>query len=104
VLIIPYDTSLPQFYIQTVPNKLFQYIAAGRPVVTSNLPYLIELPRGIVYKAKDAPDFVNKIRLAYSEDSNKLIESRMKIAMKNTWDHRGNRLHEIIETGLKRKN
>jgi hypothetical protein len=100
VLIIPYDPELPEKLIQTAPNKLFQYIAAAKPIVISNLPHFMQFPHGVIYFANDEKEFVNKIREAYKEDNNNLIQLRLKIASENTWNIRGNRLFNIINSSL----
>lgn len=100
VLIMPYNPEIPEVKVQTVSNKFFQYIAAGRPVVISDMPNYIEMPDGVIYRAKDAQDFVEKIRQAHEEDCDELIVLRQKIASENTWDERGNGLSEIIKEAM----
>ena len=96
VLIIPYDTQKPTVKVQTAPNKFYQYLAAGKPVVISNMPHFIEMPEGLLYKAKSAKEFVQKIRQAFSEDTLEKVNLRLKIASENSWDKRGEQLYEII--------
>lgn len=96
VLIMPYDWTTPEAAILTTNSKTFQYVATGKPVVISNLPHYIELPRGVLYKAQSAEDFVAKIRQAYYEDSEDLVRLRSQVATENSWDKRGDLLHATI--------
>jgi len=100
VLIMPYNTEIPEVAIMTTNSKTFQYMAAGRPMVISNMPHYIDLPTGAIYRAVSEQDFVAKIRQAYAEDCAELVRLRLAIARQNTWDHRGDMLRSIIESDL----
>ena len=99
VLIMPYDGQDEAVRATTAPNKLFQYLACGRPVVASGMPNLLPLPAGFVYNADSADRFVEKIRQAYTEDTNARAARRVEFAMDNTWDRRGELLREILRSG-----
>jgi glycosyltransferase involved in cell wall biosynthesis len=101
VLVMPYDPDIPEVSILTTNSKTFQYVAAGRPSVISDLPHYITLPSGVIYKARTAQEFVDKIRQARREDCEELVRLRLKIAAENTWDKRGDMLRAIIEQDMK---
>lgn len=96
VLVMPYDEKDPAVSILTTNSKTFQYIAACRPVVISNLTNYIKMPPGVIYKAETSEDFVAKIRIAYNEDCESYIERRAQIACGNTWNKRGDMLYSIL--------
>jgi len=100
VLVMPYDPCIPEVRVQTASNKFFQYVAAGRPVVISDMPHYIEMPPGVIYRARTAKGFVEKIRQAYTEDCQEFVDLRLKIAAENTWDKRGDVLHSIIQQDM----
>jgi glycosyltransferase involved in cell wall biosynthesis len=100
VLTMPYDPSIPEVQVQTVSNKFFQYVAAGRPVVISDMPYYIEMPPGVIYKARTAEEFVETIRRAHAEDCDEFRRLRAQIAAENTWDKRGDQLFEAIRQDM----
>lgn len=105
VLIMPYDTAQKTFMDSiSAPNKLFQYLAAGKPIVTSVMPNFIKLPDGVRYQAVDANDFVDKLILAANEDTDKLIKTRLAIANDNTWGKKGDALYAYIESFLTDRN
>jgi glycosyltransferase involved in cell wall biosynthesis len=97
VFVMPYDVTQPAVRAITAPNKLFQYLACGRPVVCSNLPSLLKLPEKFLYVAADAEQFVNAARAAFEEDTVALATSRLDFAAENTWTARGDHLHRLIE-------
>ncbi|MDM8553307.1 hypothetical protein QUF75_01065 [Desulfococcaceae bacterium HSG7] len=96
VLIIPLNTDLPEVEVITTNSKTFQYIAARKPIVISNFPHYIDMPKGVIYRAATADDFVVKIRKAYTEDCKKYVNMRAQIAQENTWDKRGDQLLGVM--------
>jgi hypothetical protein len=101
VLVIPLDPTLPEVAVITTNSKTFQYIASGRPIVISDLPNYIDLPKGLIYRARTAAEFIAQIRRAYVEDCNEYRKLRAEIAMDNTWDKRGDMLFSIIDRDLR---
>lgn len=95
VLVIPYRL-LDDVLAVTASNKLFSYIAAGKPVVISDMPHFIDFGPGIIYRASSASDFVARIRAASAEDSDELRVRRGAIAREYGWDQRGQELRRIL--------
>lgn len=104
VLVIPYKTSMKNVQAVTASNKLFSYIAAGKPVVISDMPRYLELGEGIIYRANTGHSFAEQIRRAYREDSMQFREARRRIAEEYSWEKRGLELREIINGCLRDKN
>lgn len=102
ILIIPYIINSNVLGV-TAPNKLFQYLATGRPIVISDIPNLLELPEGTLYMAKDRMTFLKKIEQAYEEDCEEYFEKRIEVAKKNTWDIRKIEFEGIIEKMIKKR-
>ena len=100
VLIMPYDPSIPEVNILTTNSKFFQCIATTRPLVISDLPHYMKMPPGVIYRASNQREFVEKVRLAYCEDSDDLRKLRSDIAAENTWDKRGEQLHGYLKEAL----
>lgn len=84
----------------SVPAKLFQYLACGKPIISSKLPHLIKLPKGFIYESCDQFEFINNIELALNEDDELLMEARCELSLKNTWNYRGEDMFSIIELDL----
>lgn len=95
VLIMPY-APLINNEMSTAPAKLFQYLAVGRPIVSSVLPNLIDLPSGFITQVTTASGFTQALLSAAQEDSIELRVSRRKFAASHTWDARGNDLWRLI--------
>jgi glycosyltransferase involved in cell wall biosynthesis len=97
VFVIPYDTNLQANRVIYTPNKLFQYLACGRPIVISDLPEFVSLPEKFLYRAQNAGDFAEAVLRAAREDTPELRAARTKHATENTWDARGDQLHTMLE-------
>lgn len=78
------------------PNKLYEYFAAGKPVVSVALsPDLIAM-REHVFLAEDAASFAAQIEPALAT-ANALAEERRRLAMVNDWQEKANQMTALIE-------
>jgi len=67
------------------PIKLKEYLALGKPVVSTPYPELQKY-LDVVYEAKEPKDFVECIKKALAEDNPERIAARKKKVEKATWD------------------
>ncbi|MGL4191297.1 MAG: hypothetical protein ACRCRU_01765 [Vibrio sp.] len=98
VMLMPYSSPIENA-VTTVPAKLFQYLAVGKPIVSSSLENLIELPDGFVYKSKTQHEFIENIKKSVLDDSELMKEERIQFSSKHTWYTRGNELIELLNDG-----
>jgi hypothetical protein len=77
----------------TNPVKVYEYLAAGKPVVATNIPEL-RILGDVVYIAKKKREFVSKLSTALKE---KFVNRRQLVARQNTWEKRGEVLNSQIE-------
>lgn len=92
VCIIPFILS--ELILATHPVKIFEYFAAGKPVVTVNMPEIAEY-KNITY-ISDIDNFSNDIKKALIEN-NSIKKERVQIAKNNTWQNRAKQLDTIIQ-------
>ena len=88
VAIAPYN--LKEINPGGTPNKLFQYLALGKPVVMVRLPMMIhyKYPDKHVYFAETERDFYDSIIKANNENNETLIKERISFAEDNSWKKR----------------
>lgn len=99
VCIVPY--LINNEYINNVfPMKIYEYLAAGKPVVATPMPSL-EDHKDSVKIACNATEFKHKINEALTENTNEMIKRRMAVAAQNTWDKRIDNMLEIINSNKK---
>ena len=79
----------------TNPVKFFEFISAGKPVVSVRLPELLPyVPE--VYLADDGPDFVRQLERALAEDNAQRRAARVALARRNTWAVRQAAVHQAV--------
>ena len=88
VAIAPYDVENVNSGMS--PNKLWQYLSIGKPVVITSLPMIKEnkYPDKFVYFAHNKQEFYRCIVKANEEDTMDLSKSRIKFAGENSWSKR----------------
>jgi teichuronic acid biosynthesis glycosyltransferase TuaH len=79
------------------PLKINEYLAAGRPVVSTNFSEDIESFKDVIHIGRDIAEFVQKIDVAIHEHSPERVQARIAVANSNTWSARVDRFWEIVE-------
>jgi glycosyltransferase involved in cell wall biosynthesis len=100
VCLIPFR--IDAFTERIFPTKFHQYLAAGKPVVSSPLPDLQAFRPWVDFYA-DAKEMEEKIDRAIREDSEEKASERRRIAAENTWDERVKSMIETLNTNLGKK-
>lgn len=84
----------------TNPVKFYEYISAGKPVVSTMLPELLEY-KEICYLAKDKEEFLQQLDFSLKEkerdDYIELVTKRKQLAKENSWDERVNILYKEMK-------
>lgn len=99
-----FDVALIPFVCDNVsagifPLKLFEYLAAGKPVVTTRFnPEVLSTLDSVIQIADDAPSFASLVQKAYATDDMPSIKKRIEIAFKNTWQERAAQFEEIMHS------
>lgn len=77
------------------PMKFFEYLAAGKAVVSVNLPSLVDY-RDYAYFGESPDDFVHKVECALSEDAG-ACETRLAVACRHTYAARMEKMMDLID-------
>jgi glycosyltransferase involved in cell wall biosynthesis len=97
VFIIPYQ--LNEYTVGgCFPVKFHDALAAGLPVVVTNLP-AYEPFRDVSYISRNYEGFSQNIRRALEEDSTDKVNERRKVAGDNTWEKKVAKMLELIREG-----
>ena len=78
--------------LATNPVKFYEYLSAGKPVVSVRLPELLPYADNC-YLASNSSEFLNHIVTALSERNDpRKIERRRNLARENSWDNRAKKI------------
>jgi len=91
----------------THPVKIYEYMSAGKPVVTTNMNELMPM-KELCYISDSKENFLQNIDKALHEKDEDIFQQRIDFASKNTWTHRINtlysKLNEISSMDLQHHN
>jgi len=102
--IIPYLIS--EYTNNVYPTKLNEYLALGKPVVSTQLPEIIEFNKeygDIVYVSEGKEKFGEHINKAINEDSQILKARRIEVSRDNSWDVRIEKMSQLMQEEIEKK-
>jgi glycosyltransferase involved in cell wall biosynthesis len=100
VALIPYKTNALTQNI--FPLKLFEYLAAGVPVVVGGLPELRKF-QGVIGVADSPRDYPRLVRQEMARDGRTARAERIALAGENTWERRVEEISLLVEEALRRR-
>jgi glycosyltransferase involved in cell wall biosynthesis len=92
--LIPYRVGGVIDYVQ--PKKLYEYLAAGKPVVSTALPALEPLP-GALWVASSIDSFEASVAHALVADRAEDIRRRQDLASSNSWSTKGEAIRRLVD-------
>jgi glycosyltransferase involved in cell wall biosynthesis len=95
--LLPY--SLTKNVLATYPLKLHEYLSAGKPVVSVDMPELVPF-REVVSIARSYANFVACVERELLSNSPEKIKRRVEVARQNTWDDRVEEMSQQISRYL----
>lgn len=84
------------------PIKMWEYMAAGIPIVTTNMPEAKKY-RDVVLASENHEEFIDNIYRALFEDPPENRAKRMALAQQNSWKVRAEQILAIIREKLAQK-
>ncbi len=100
VCLMPFNNN--EWMRNASPNKTYQYLAAGKPVVSTDFPE-VEPAAKVVYIAKDEESFVRLVDEAMGIDTVDQVEARQAVARANSTKVRAEAMLNILYETLERK-
>jgi len=85
------------------PTRLYEHLASGKPIITTDFPAAHEVETGLINIASDKKDFIKKIEEALNEKDLSLSERRKEVAKRNTWGLKAEEILAKIEKILNEK-
>ena len=81
------------------PNKLYEYAAAGRPIVTMAYSEYVESLDGLIYVAHSRGEFVDKIEEALGKNDDS--EALREFARARSWQSRADEMTRLIDEAIR---
>ena len=100
VALVPYR--LNEATKNIYPLKLQEYLATGKPVVSSAMPSIVPF-EGTVRIARSHGEFVTQIEAALAEDNAEARAARQAVARENAWEARVAQKLALIDEALREK-
>ncbi len=96
-----FDVALIPFVVDELtkplnPNKLYEYSAAGKPVVSMNYSSTIDKLKDVIYVGDSHAEFIEQIRKSLAQPNN---PERIKLAQAHSWDNVAASMEQIISAG-----
>ena len=100
VAIMPFARNESTQFIS--PTKTPEYLAAGRPVVSTSIRDVIRTygETGLVHIADSAPDFIKAVEAALAEDGQWRLRMVDALLGQNSWERTWRRMHDLMEDML----
>lgn len=96
VAILPFNIN--PLTMRSHPLKILEYLSAGRPVVSVNIPETEKYAR-VIAVASDHADFLDKIENYLRHDQPEQQKARVELAATNSWDKRFDEIQNIVDNG-----
>ncbi|MCB0663915.1 MAG: glycosyltransferase, partial [Saprospiraceae bacterium] len=85
------------------PLKINEYLAAGRPVISTAFSDDIRTFRNVIYLADSQHEFLTLIDRALEENNPAEIQERLAVAQTNTWEARVQQFWTMVNNHLHQK-
>lgn len=99
VCLLPFAINAATKFIS--PTKTLEYMAAGKPIVSSPVTDVVEPYKGLVYEGASAAAFIRSCgkALALTPEALAALADRMSVTVsKTSWDSTAEKMREILQT------
>lgn len=86
-------------YSDVIPNRLYEYMSTGKPIVSMLRPEQVELFPDVIYAAHDPDEFVHMCQQAMDEDYNWVSGRRRGYGANAAWSARADEVARILDAG-----
>jgi glycosyltransferase involved in cell wall biosynthesis len=92
--IMPYSLSGHAGYCES-PLKMYQYWLCGLPIVSSQLPNVVDDPK-LISCASNISDWLSSLENQLVNDSQQMRQYRKQVALDNSWEKKASKIIRLI--------
>ena len=81
------------------PLKFYEYLATGKPVVSTREPLQVEDFADVVYIAHDEAEFIALCGKAAAENDQQKVEKRLAYGAQCSWAERVRQMEQVLYAG-----
>lgn len=85
------------------PTKTLEYLATGKPIVSTPIPDVVRMYKGVIAIADGGAEFEKAVEKCLAEDNDTMKQKRIAFTKGKTWEDIVNRMERLIISALKRK-
>ena len=100
ICMLPYVIN--EYTKNVYPNKVYQYLAGGKPIVSTYLPELKSI-EDVIFIAKTYNEFISHIENALAQDQTCYIQKRLAIAHENSIEKNAQLRFSYLQKGVSSK-
>lgn len=98
VCLLPFKQTDEGKYLN--PTKTLEYLATGKPIVSTKIPDIVQFYYDTVIIASDEKDFVEKLQKALLNDNEEKRNGRLSTTKGNSWESMVERMEQIVSKEL----
>jgi glycosyltransferase involved in cell wall biosynthesis len=87
------------FNVHCCPLKLYEYLAAAKPIVSTRLPAVLPFD-GLERVAQDHASFANHVLGTLHEESHEMGHRRIEAGRRDSWQKRAAQMLQIVDAHL----
>jgi glycosyltransferase involved in cell wall biosynthesis len=84
------------------PTKTLEYLATGKPIISTPIPDVVRFYDGVVNIAKGVEEFEMAIKRCMEEDNESLKQKRIDFAENKTWENTVRKMEKLILNKIKK--
>jgi glycosyltransferase involved in cell wall biosynthesis len=84
------------------PTKTLEYLATGKPVVSTPIPDVVRFFGGVVNIANGVEEFEKEVKRCMEEDNESMKKKRIDFTENKTWENTVKKMEELISEKIKR--
>jgi len=102
VCLMPFVLTIEGRYLS--PTKTLEYLATGKPVISTPIPDVVRFFDGVVTVAEGVDDFGRAVRRCLAEDNVHMRHKRIAFTEGKTWENTAAMMEQLLLAAIEKRN